>query len=306
LAANLQSGTPPYAYGWSNLDSNRVATGLAAGTYALTVTDAQGCTVSLTNLVVNQPDTLIGEAVVTDPRCFGQSNGRINARALGGNPPYNFLWADSNFTGSDIRNLPAGIYPLIVSDSKGCTDTLSIEVSQPDSIFSNLPDTLVIELGDDTVIVADFRLNHPFDASYEWSPGDFISCTDCAEPEVDPIYNTVYTVEVNDSGCYLTDSVVVIVDPIKPFYIPNAFSPNGDGNNDVFEVLVRDKTIKRLMYQVYDRWGEKVFETDQIGNGWTGEFKGRAATSGSYVYYVYVEYIDLVRESYTGSLLLVR
>jgi gliding motility-associated-like protein len=109
-------------------------------------------------------------------------------------------------------------------------------------------------------------------------------------------------------GCSNTDSVSVVVKEVtceEPvIYIPNAFTPNGDNNNDF--VYVRGNTIRELEFKIYDRWGEKVFETTDPKKGWDGYYKGKLATPAVYVYYVEAICFDNQRFFKKGNITLIK
>ncbi len=119
-------------------------------------------------------------------------------------------------------------------------------------------------------------------SAFLWSPGASLSCTDCENPDATPQATTQYTLLVtDDAGCVVSDSLIVRV-IIPELLIPTAFSPNGDGMNDLFRVLNKD--LDQLQFQVYNRWGELVFETSTPGEGWDGIYKGVEQEMGVYVW----------------------
>jgi gliding motility-associated-like protein len=87
-------------------------------------------------------------------------------------------------------------------------------------------------------------------------------------------------------------------------YVPNAFSPNGDGINDLFQVFTTG--VKVFNLKVFDRWGELVYESDNLGSGWNGKYKGTLMEPGVYVYLVNVTFLDFTTKAVKGSLMLVR
>lgn len=119
-------------------------------------------------------------------------------------------------------------------------------------------------------------------ASFNWVPNSNISCTNCENPTASPSTTTQYTLTiVDDAGCSVSDSLRVIVNSPQ-LLIPTAFSPNGDGANDKFRVLNKD--IVKLTIQVYNRWGELVFETSDPLDGWDGVYKDTQQPMGVYVW----------------------
>jgi gliding motility-associated-like protein len=94
----------------------------------------------------------------------------------------------------------------------------------------------------------------------------------------------LYSVSVTSTEqCKSTDSVTILFSG-EPFWMPNAFSPNGDGLNDVFKPVQRYDYVSSYHFSVYSRWGELIFETSDIEQGWDGNHKGKLAPLGSYVY----------------------
>ncbi|HXC04942.1 MAG TPA: gliding motility-associated C-terminal domain-containing protein, partial [Bacteroidia bacterium] len=122
--------------------------------------------------------------------------------------------------------------------------------------------------------------------SYSWSPSTSLSCTVCPNPTASPSQTTEYVVTTTSAnGCVRTDTVIVYVTfDCGEVYVPNFFSPNGDGKND-FE-CVYGHCIQTLDFAIYDRWGEKVFETNDPKQCWDGTFRGKLMNSAVFAYYL--------------------
>jgi gliding motility-associated-like protein len=124
-----------------------------------------------------------------------------------------------------------------------------------------------------------------------WIPSDAIDCDTCSNAMVKPEVNTTYYVTFTDvNGCQATDSVLVYVNFIEGIGVPQAFSPNGDGNNDV--LFVRGFGIENLKFSVYNRYGQLVFETTDQNIGWDGMFKGREENPGVFVWVLEYTFIN--------------
>ncbi|RYZ24619.1 MAG: T9SS type A sorting domain-containing protein [Chitinophagaceae bacterium] len=137
-AINLTAsgGTGPYTFNWNNGATTEDRTGLAAGTYSVIITDANGCTGTVSNIQVTQPaNPVSGTTVVTNIACFGGNTGSINLTPTGGTGPYTFNWG-SSITTEDRTGLVAGTYTVIITDNIGCTGTVQATVSQPSSPVS--------------------------------------------------------------------------------------------------------------------------------------------------------------------------
>ncbi|MGM0478529.1 MAG: LamG-like jellyroll fold domain-containing protein [Bacteroidota bacterium] len=125
-------GTAPYTYLWSDGQTTATATGLAAGTYTVDVTDDNGCIVT-SNVTVNEPDVLAGTATATDATCNGDTDGEVTLNVSGGTTSYSFAWDDaSNSTTQDLTGVGAGAYEVNITDANGCTATASATVGEPD------------------------------------------------------------------------------------------------------------------------------------------------------------------------------
>ncbi|RYY89939.1 MAG: hypothetical protein EOO15_04660, partial [Chitinophagaceae bacterium] len=130
-------GTSPYTFNWGGGVFTEDRTGLAAGTYSVTITDNNGCTAVVSGIQVGQPSAPVsGSTVVTTVACFGGSNGAINLTPAGGTAPYTFNWG-GGVTSEDRTGLVAGSYTVIITDNIGCTAVVSgIQVSQPSAPVS--------------------------------------------------------------------------------------------------------------------------------------------------------------------------
>lgn len=127
---------------------------------------------------------------------------------------------------------------------------------------------------------------------WEWFPYESLSCPDCEDPEATPKRTTTYTINVyTDFGCRDSDMVTIhVICKESQVYMPNTFTPNGDGQNDVF--YPRGKGIEIIKsFRIYNRWGEVVFEkremdTNEMNNGWDGTYKGKELAPDVFLYIV--------------------
>jgi len=118
-----------------------------------------------------------------------------------------------------------------------------------------------------------------------------------------------YMVEViSYEGCKSTDAVQVLWGGVTPFYLPNAFTPNGDGLNDIFGAIPKYDYVSKYHLSIYNRWGQKMFECNDIDCGWDGTYQGNPATKGIYIYHIVYEEISQPGQSKTleGTVMLVR
>lgn len=140
--------------------------------------------------------------------------------------------------------------------------------------------------------------------NYSWYPPTWLDCDNCQNPLATPEETIIYTVTNSENGCSSFDNVVVTVTIVPSIFVPNIFSPNGDQHNDV--LYVRGRGIKELNFIVYDRWGEKVFQTDDQNYGWDGYFRGQKMNPAVFVYYVEATFVDGESTVLKGDVTLIR
>ena len=310
----ITGGVPPYNYTWSNGSRLDGIDELGAGTYSLTVTDANGCTASAEATLI-EPEGLGVELSVTDPLCFGDEAGVVSVDAVaGGVMPYVYGIDGSAMSGSPLfTNLTIGTHLIQVQDANGCTELQEVVVNQPEELIVDLGGDQTIELGESIELYAE-TTNDGMIAQYDWRIDTAArpSCLDCVAPLITPQETMSYFVTVIDeSNCQASDQITVFVDKDRDVYIPNVFSPNGDGRNDVFTIFAGPEVIRVNSFQVYNRWGEPMYEIyDFPANdplyGWDGTHRGDLMNGGVYVYIAEVEFVDGVVELYKGDMLLMR
>lgn len=164
---------------------------------------------------------------------------------------------------------------------------------------ANAGEDVTIAIGDSTT------LNGSGGTINGWDPPRGLSCIDCPNPIANPDTTTMYYLSVTDiNGCTSIDSVLITVDETIGWYLPNAFSPDDNGVNDV--LYFYGTSVKEFILQVFDRWGEKVFETTDFKVGWDGSHKGKPALAGVYTYQLTITFKSTVVEQVKGNLNLIR
>ena len=161
--------------------------------------------------------------------------------------------------------------------------------------------------GNDTTVGynSTITLNGSGGTTYTWSPSTGLSCSNCANPSVTITGETTFYLTVTDAnGCSSTDQVTIFMDDSFVFFVPNIFSPNGDNENDVF--YVRGQGFKSISINIFNRWGQKVFESDDVNNGWDGTFNGQEMNTGVFVYYINLELFNGEKIQKQGNITLVR
>lgn len=322
LDGSQSSSGPFYSYSWATQDGNIVAgqSGLfpvvdIAAVYALTVLNQQnGCTASDEALVtedLNVPTAV--DVLVTPPECFGDPGSISVVEVFGGDSPYLYSidGGESFFSFPDFYYMPSGDYNLVIQDSEGCLYEDAVFIPYVHEIGVSVIPEVTIELGADHKIQAIVNIPLGQLSSVSWSPSATLSCGDCIDPVARPFETTLYTITVSDqNGCEATAQILVRVDRVRKVYIPNAFSPNADGINDVFLVYTDEKSVLKInRLEIFDRWGGKVFENfDFLPNdrrsGWDGMVGGKRMNPGVFVYLVEIEFVDGEKILYKGDLTL--
>ena len=147
----------------------------------------------------------------------------------------------------------------------------------------------IITLGGDAWLIA----TADREGEYLWSPDRYIECPDCGTTTASPLDSTMYEVFfIDENGCTAEGQVMVLVNFIKGVGVPSAFSPNGDGNNDI--LLVKGRGIEAMNFVVYNRYGEVVFESNDQTIGWDGTHMGRDVNPGVFTWVLFYDF-------YTGE-----
>ncbi len=193
----------------------------------------------------------------------------------------------------------SGAVYLYLTASAFCgTQVDSVLLNITPAVPINVPATITIDQGDSVPINISGG-----SGSFVWSdPDNTLSCTDCPNPTAQPIATTIYNVLSLD-GC-TEASLTIIVNQPPSFTFPNAFSPNGDGVNEVFRALQNDVVEMELF--IYDRWGKLLYSTDNVLEGWDGSYEGEPVDIGVYVYYARYKYDDEVARFHKGNVTVVR
>ncbi len=313
VEALAAGGTAPYSYTWSNGATGSQLSLAEAGSHVVTVTDQNGCAATA-EVVLSAPAPLAAAVSTEDPPCYGDDRGTIRFDTVtGGVGPYLYAIEDGAFAGNRLfSNLEIGAYRVFVQDANGCIWEDEVVINQPGELVVDLGDEFdEIKQGETVNLFAEVNLL-PVD-TFIWETLDSLSCYDCPDPSSRPLSTTTYRVTViNENGCSATDEITIIVEKPYEVYIPNAFSPDGDGINDRLVVFAGDDVAEVRSLQIYNRWGEPMYEIyngfppNDETFGWDGTHRGQVMNPGIYVYTVEVEFIDGNVELFYGDVLLVR
>ena len=305
--ASGAGGTPPYQYSWSSGASSATASGLAEGNYTVTVTDQNGC-VDSTNVALSAPLPLDFTVDVATPDC-GDTQTPATITASGGVGPYSIVVNGNPLTGNVVA-FGSGQQVVEVTDNNGCAADSTFTLVIQSLPLISLPADTSIHLGESLSITAVTDLN--VWQSISWQPAADTSCLNCLEQTWSPQQSALYTVQIVDtSGCAAKASIRVTVLKDLDVFIPNVFSPDGDGINDLFEISSGPSIRTLEEVRVFDRWGTLVYlweepvPADQWP-GWDGSVGGKKVQVGVYVFYLKVRLVNGETSYLDGDLTIIR
>lgn len=289
------------SYLWSNGESSGSIDIAAPGTYWVQANSNTCGTFSDTITIANQPFLTLDLGPDTE-RCI-EAGFTLDA----GQGFDEYAWS-TGATGASIEATTYGTYAVEATYACG-TLSDSIAITEPPPLSVALPDDATLNLGESMLIQPVVVASTPL--VYSWSPPDGLSCIDCAWPTAAPLLNTVYTLTVEDGhGCEATDDLAILIKNLRRAYIPSAFSPNGDGINDVFTVFGGPEVAEVASMKVFDRWGDMVFSAGHLPPsgtvGWNGMFRGREMGQGVFTYVIELKFLNGERERLSGDVQLLK
>ena len=313
IILDVMSGVEPYEYAWSNGNDEAFDDNLFAGLYRITITDDTGCSEVVDIFLEGPPEPTLS-AKWEFPSCPGIADGSFTIDSVfDGLGPYELSFNGAAFEPAMpnlfFSDLIADEYVVIVRDDIGCEKEFILRGNNPPPPFVDLGDDIDLIAGDDEQLGFTTDLV-PVDIM--WSPLTDISCTDCANPTVNPIETTTYSVTVTDDiGCSAEDEIIVNVFIPKRVFLPNIFTPNNDGINDVWFIGANEFVDIIENVEIYDRWGEQVFQKSNIlpndpAEGWDGKLKGTRLHNGVYTYIATLVFRDGIERTYKGTITIIQ
>ena len=313
LAVTHLPTVPPYTYAWAGINpAGLTAEGLPAGRYGLTVTDALGCS-DARDLTLRNPDPLT--PVIID--CNTVRRPPLQLSAGGGRPPYRYSVDGTNYFGQDSFALQLNegeYYALRIRDVAGC------EITQGNFFYptatrrpARLPSFVPQEIAKSALVEAEYFVPLDQIVDYRWHPAELFDCPGCPNPTVSAPRSQPISLAIdNIYGC--TDSLVtfVAVDGRVPLFVPNIFTPDGDGTNDFVAAYASPDQVARIVsFRVHTRWGELVWaDADYAPNdsrrGWDGTLSGRPAAVATYVWTAELLLTTGERQRESGTVVLMR
>jgi gliding motility-associated-like protein len=295
---------------------------LPAGTYRVTVTDSKGCQDQIQHIFTT-PDPIIAFFnPVNPPLCHGTTTTLSVKSVSGGNglklSDYVFSVNNSgiSFPVDQKIQIFAGRTIIQVEDYLGCAYTETIDVSSPLPLLVEFnPGSINIPLGDtSTQLKPAIQTSNPI-RTYKWTPSTGLSSASIANPTIRDLYGDQrFNLEVTDiNGCKSNGNLQVLVDRNYSVFIPNVFSPNGDGINDELRIHSCLGVKEVTNFRIFDRWGNLIKSLNTVpidcDGGtilWDGSYTTRAANVGSYVYTFEVLFLDGYRRPYSGDFVIIK
>ena len=300
------SGVAPYKYSFDGINFTTVAlvTNFAAGSYTIYIRDANSC-VSDTTIYFDPPNEIkITTSAIDTLICYWDLSNPISFSAYDGTPPY--VWSTDGTSYQNQNSLSGftvGSNSIFVKDALGC-------IKQQDIIIPGPPTPL--EISYETISVpCYFSEGGEIDAQITggWNPYTFTwSHSNSQNLLQNNLTAGTYLLSVQDAkNCSIDTNILIPQKYCCDCYFPNAFTPNGDTKNEVFRAITPATDIVKYQLQVYNRWGARVFSTNEVEGSWNGMYKGEPAPIGTYYFQCKLKCLNKEDDVYLkGDIVLIR
>jgi gliding motility-associated-like protein len=308
IVASAQGGVAPYQFSINGGAFGTATTlaNLAEGNHVVKARDNNGCEKDTVITLTGFPHIVLDGVDMKLPSCNGNSDGSLTLNVSGGLPPFTYqLSSTGSWSNSSIFNDKiSGQYLLRVKDANGCMKDTSVFLSQPDKIIVDTASVGNDCNGVDNGGVINVSVKGgtaPF--QYIWSHDPNLNSAKIAG-----LVNGVYSVKVVDAnGCTGNATVEILYNNCCTPFIPNAFTPNGDGANDNYRVEYKGDMDLKEMY-IYNRYGQRVFSSSNVSKTWDGTFNDKKVDAGTYFYYIRILCGNVLKKEliFKGDLTLIR
>ncbi|MCH7658735.1 MAG: gliding motility-associated C-terminal domain-containing protein [Bacteroidetes bacterium] len=287
----MESGTPPYLFSWTGpgtfSSSEQNIQNLGAGLYSLQIVDDNSC-IGDTTILLTEPGPLLVDILLSATAsedyqiyCYGDNTGMIDLDVTGGIEPYSYLWMDG--TAESSRSLlQAGDYTVIILDKNSCALDTTVTLAQPEplTVSGIVTDAYCPDMPD-----GEIELN--VEGGYVESTYYYLWSNNATSSYINGLTADIYSVIItDDNNCELKDTFEVKHEQAQCLEIPTAFSPNGDGINDNWQIGLIDLYPKAVI-EIFNRWGKLIFKSENgYDQPWDGTYKGRSLPVDSYYYFI--------------------
>ena len=296
-----------YSLDGLNFQVNNQFVDLDADVYSIIIQDGNGCHDTLT-ATIRPSDLPAIDTIISIPETCGTANGSLTITASGGIGAYQYSLDGNSFqVGNSFTNLSAGNYTIQVIDEDGCSNMSPVELTTVSGLK-------ILSLDAEPTLCG--QRTGSFKVSYEGGVQPVTISVNNGLPQTEELFSELaagaYQVHMYDAGGCSIDTTLFISQTDCPVYIPNIFSPNGDGINDLFQIQTADKNeVMITRFFIFDRWGNNVYERFNLPihsstGWWDGTFKRFTMNPGVFAYYLEVEFENGIRETYKGSVTLIR
>ncbi len=315
IVLNAADAFGEITYMWSPVNLNGDANaGLGSGPYSVTVSDDAGCIIEFDTVLTEPvgPEPLLE---IMDPSCRGASDGVVLIDTVY-NVEGQLLWSGDSVNFDPVTSYPlvidtftSGVKSLYFKDDGDCVARVRFIMPRGQVPFVKTDGGKSIASGDSVLVGFDTDIENP---QIFWSPPEFFSCPTCANPMASPPFTQYVTVTlINDQGCSATDSLLIQVFIPKRAYIPNVFSPNGDGVNDFFTIYTNEFGVDIESIIIVNRGGVTVFGGTNLSlndptDAWDGTFQNRLLNPGVFTYLVRIRYQGDQVIPFSGTITLIR
>lgn len=278
---NASGGTGALTYTWQPTGGGSTsASSLSAGNYTCTISDANSC-VKQQTVSITQPSSVSTTiSSLNNIACFGNQNGSATVVASGGAGSYTYSWSPSSVgTSSTATNLGAGTYTCLITDINSCNTSTTLTITEPSAISSTVTatSTSCTDSNDGNAVLIISGGISPY--TIAWNNGS-------SSLQNSNLIAGTYSATITDANsCTYTVSVLVQNSTVSCFFVPNGFSPNGDGINDTWEIPGINN-YPNAQVTVLNRWGQEMLNTNNYTTPWDGSFKGGLLPTSDYYYII--------------------
>ncbi len=303
--AVVANGEQPLEYAWDNGSHLKIIQNLNIGSYALTVTDANGCT-GTASTEIAEPQAI--EIVIQSKNASCESNdGSILIDTVkGGMPPYELSLNGVPLSSSELGSLSPGAYTITIIDGNDCLVQETVSIGGTPAIHLELGVDLQVVLGETVHLAPQLSIPSSELASYFWTPA---ICENCLDTVFIPLEDMHLSLTVIDSqGCIGTATQNIFVKNNYQVYVPTAFSPNNDGINDLLMIYSGASVQQINRFEIFNRWGGKVFSAENFppndpNFGWNGKAQSIATDNNVYTWVASVTYVNGKSKLFMGEVI---
>ncbi|HLO55290.1 MAG TPA: gliding motility-associated C-terminal domain-containing protein [Saprospiraceae bacterium] len=303
----------PFVFTWSNGATVQKIENLEPGTYQVSVLDGNGCKATQA-ITLSSPKPISVEAQGESKGCYDNYEGTITIDTIhGGVEPYEFSFNGTTF--NDLSNnqlikngVVPGINKVYIRDKNGCEKIIAVDLPVIQELLMDLGYDQTISLGDSVLFNPELNF---IPVSWTWNTQKGMSQLDTFITYVAPFETTNYLLTVKDAnGCTVEDRVTIFVDDDVNVFIPNIFSPNNDGINDILTIYSGAGVLLIDQFHIFDRWGSlmfsrRFFNPNDLTQGWDGRFNGKDLNPGVFVYYAKIKLFNGETKVVSGDVTIV-